>query len=98
MATLLMIAFRSGGLVKSLIASKSTWRLTMIDRKKEIAKFFCGFETFHTLFHAYLWLSGTTFAAFGITTTPAWNAAGTILNSAIAVILGVYGWKQRKLA
>jgi len=65
----------------------------MTNRKKEIAKFFCGFEAFHTLFHAYLWFSGTEFAAFGITATPTWNAAGVILNGVIAVLLGLYGWK-----
>ncbi len=64
-----------------------------MDRKREVAKFFCGFETFHTVFHGYLWLSGTTFTAFGITATPAWNAAGVIINGAIAVVLGLYAWR-----
>ena len=62
--------------------------------KKEVAKFFCGFESFHTLFHAYLWLSGTSFTAFGITATSRWNAMGVILNGVIAVVLGLYGWKR----
>lgn len=61
--------------------------------KQEIAKFFCGFEAFHAIFHAYLWLSGTPFTAFGITATPVSNAAGTVLNGVIAVALGVYGWQ-----
>ncbi len=35
----------------------------MTNRKKEVAKLFSGFEAFHTLFHGYLLLSGTTFTA-----------------------------------
>ena len=65
-----------------------------MSRPKEIAKFFCGFEAFHTVFHAYLWLSGTTFTAFGITTTPTWNMAGIVLNGAIALVLGLYAWRS----
>lgn len=38
-----------------------------MNRPKEIAKFFCGFEAFHAIFHAYLWFSGTEFSAFGVT-------------------------------
>lgn len=61
---------------------------------KEIAKFFSGFEAFHTLFHAYLWVSGTTLTVFGITATPTWNIAGVILNGGIALALGLYAWRQ----
>lgn len=60
---------------------------------KEIAKFFCGFEAFHAVFHAYLWLSGTTFTAFGITAAPTHNIVGVILNAIIALVLGLYGWR-----
>lgn len=63
---------------------------------KEIAKFFCGFEAFHTLFHSYLLLSETVFTAFGITATPTWNVIGVILNGAIALALGLYGWKSNR--
>lgn len=66
----------------------------MTNRKKEIAKFFCGFEAFHAFFHAYLWLSGTTFTAFGITASPASSIVGLLLNGAIADILGIYGWRR----
>lgn len=61
---------------------------------KEIAKFFSGFEAFHTLFQAYLWSSGTVLTVFGITLTPAWNAAGVLLHGSIALGLGLYGWRQ----
>lgn len=67
----------------------------MSHRSKEVAKFFCGFEAFHAVFHAYLWLSATTFTAFGITATPAWNLAGIAVNGLIALILGLYGWRRR---
>jgi hypothetical protein len=60
---------------------------------KEIAKFFCGFEAFHSVFHAYLWLSGTAFAAFGVTATPTWNIMGATLNGGIALALGIYAWR-----
>lgn len=63
---------------------------------KEIAKFFSGFEAFHTVFHAYLWFSGTTFTAFGVTATPTWNMTGIILNGGIALVLGLYGWGKTK--
>lgn len=68
----------------------------MSRRSKEVAKFFCGFEAFHTLFHAYLWLSGTAFTEFGITATHTWNVAGVAVNGAIALILGVYGWRRNE--
>lgn len=68
----------------------------MTNRKKEVAKFFAGFEAFHTLFHGYLLLSGTTFTAFGMTATPGWNLGGVILNGALAVALGVYGWRPTR--
>lgn len=61
---------------------------------KEIAKFFCGFETLHTFVHAYLWLSGTTLTVFGITLTPAWHPAGMVVNGVIALVLGIYAWKS----
>ncbi|GMU25023.1 MAG: hypothetical protein AMXMBFR13_50940 [Phycisphaerae bacterium] len=64
----------------------------MTNRKREVAKFFCGFEVFHTLFHGYLWLSGTTFTAFGITATHTWNVASVVVHGAIAVVLGFYAW------
>lgn len=31
-----------------------------MNRRKEIAKFLCGAEAFHSLVHTYFWLSGTT--------------------------------------
>lgn len=62
--------------------------------KKEIAKFFCGFEAFHALFHSYLFLSGTTITIFGLTVTSNWNIFSLIFNGILAVILGFYGWKQ----
>ena len=60
---------------------------------KEIAKFACGFETFHALSHAYLWLSGTTITFFGFQFGPTWNIAGVIINGLIALGLGTYAWR-----
>jgi len=69
-----------------------------MNRWKEVAKFFCGFEAFHALLHGYLWTSGTAFTALGFTTTATWDAIGTTLNGGIAVALGVYGWRSPKPA
>lgn len=66
----------------------------MTNRKKEIAKFFCGFEAFHTFAHGYFWFSGTTLTVFGITATPTWNMVGVIVNGVIALVLGIYAWRR----
>lgn len=58
----------------------------MSRRSEEVAKFFCGFEVFHGVFHAYLWLSGTTFTAFGVTATRTWNLVGAVVNGLIALV------------
>ena len=63
-------------------------------KRKEAAKFFCGFETFHALVHAYLLLSSTAMTLFGVTTTPTLNMISILLNGAIASVLGVYAWKR----
>lgn len=61
---------------------------------KEVAKFACGAEAFHTVVHAYLWLSGTSLTIFGITTTPTVNLLGVIVNAVLSLILGFYGWRR----
>ncbi len=65
----------------------------MLSRKKEIAKFFSGFEAFHTIFHGYLLFTGAEFSAVGVVATPAWSLTGIILNGTIATALGIYAWK-----
>lgn len=64
-----------------------------MNRKKEIAKFFCGVEAFHAFVHAYLWSSGTMLTVFGITATPTWSIVAAIGNAVASVILGIYAWK-----
>lgn len=66
----------------------------MPNGKKEVAKFFSGFEAFHSIFHGYLFVTGTAFTAFGVVATPGWNLTGIILNGAIAIALGIYAWKN----
>lgn len=63
---------------------------------KEVAKFACGAEAFHTVVHAYLWLSGNSLAlpVFGITTTPRLNLLGFIVNAVVSLALGIYGWRR----
>ena len=67
--------------------------MTMTNRKKEIAKFFCGVEAFHAFTHSYFWFSSTSLTVFGITQTPALNMTGAALNALIAIFLGVYAWR-----
>lgn len=65
----------------------------MSTSRKEIAKFACGFETFHALFHAYLLLSRTPFRLLGIEATPTLNVVGLVLNMVVAIALGVFAWR-----
>ncbi|MBK6587782.1 MAG: hypothetical protein IPG22_05630 [Acidobacteria bacterium] len=71
----------------------------MASRKKEIAKFFCGFEAFHALFHATLLLSGTTITVFGIPLAPTWNIVPLTVNVLLTIALANYawGWYQRNI-
>lgn len=66
----------------------------MPDRKKEIAKFACGAEAAHALFHAVLLISGTPLTVFGITAIPAWNLAAVVINGVISGVLGIYAWRS----
>lgn len=61
--------------------------------KREAAKFFAGFETFHALFHGYLTLTQTPFGVFGWV-IPLWlSLIGFVVNAAIALLLGAYAWR-----
>ena len=64
----------------------------MADRKKEIAKFLCGAEAFHTVAHAVLWLSGTTITVFGIAFEPGWHIGSLVINLLITLALASYAW------
>ncbi|HQZ98004.1 MAG TPA: hypothetical protein PLP21_16910 [Pyrinomonadaceae bacterium] len=44
-----------------------------VNRKKEIAKFFCGFEAAHALAHILILVSGTTITILGIALAPTWH-------------------------
>lgn len=66
----------------------------MTTRGKEIAKFFCGFETYHALASAYFWLSGTSLTVFGFEITPGWGFAGTLIHAIIAIGLGAFAWRS----
>lgn len=61
---------------------------------KEIAKFACGFESFHTVLHVFLWASNTGITIFGISISPAASAAATVISGAIAIGLGAYAWRR----
>ena len=63
-----------------------------MNTKREIAKFACGFEAFHVLFHAFMWLSGTTLLVLGITLTPTLNIASLVVNAVFAIFLYAYAW------
>lgn len=61
---------------------------------KELAKFLCGWESFHGVMHAYLYATGTEFTAFGLQLSPGLNAAGALVGAAISMALGIYGWRR----
>ena len=62
------------------------------ERKKEIAKFFCGAEAFHA-FVQLVWLAtGTTITIFGISFGPIWNVVSLTTNTLIALALASYAW------
>lgn len=64
-----------------------------MSRLKEIAKFACGAEAFHTFIHTYFWLSGTTVHVFGLfRETPTWHMWGAIVNAVVSVLLGICAW------
>lgn len=65
--------------------------------RTDAAKFFCGFETFHTLLHGYLWLSDTSITFLGITATPTWSMVSVFINAAITIVLAVYAWGGKKV-
>lgn len=61
-------------------------------RKREIAKFACGAESFHAFVHAFLLFTGTTITLFGISFGPVWNVVSLTLNTLIALALASYAW------
>lgn len=65
----------------------------MTNRKKEIAKFACGFEAAHAASHGVLWWTGTTLTVLGVTAGPTWHAVSFGVNGLIAAVLGIYGWR-----
>ena len=65
-----------------------------MNRWKEVAKFACGFEAFHALFHAYLWAAAVPVTVFGITLTRTLNGVGGILGALAAILFGAYAWRR----
>ncbi|MGD9691084.1 MAG: hypothetical protein AB7K52_15605 [Phycisphaerales bacterium] len=65
----------------------------MTNRKKEVAKFACGFEAAHAVSHAVLWPTGMTLTVFGVTAGPTWHAVSFGVNGLIAAVLGIYAWR-----
>lgn len=63
-----------------------------MNTKREVAKFFCGFEAFHAIVNAALWLAGQTITIIGITYTPTLYMWGVIVHGIIALWLGYYAW------
>lgn len=65
----------------------------MNNRKKEIAKFFSGWEACHTVFHAYFLASGTPLTVAGVSLTPTLNMVAVVIGGLVAFALGIYGWR-----
>ena len=62
------------------------------NRKRELAKFFCGAEVFHAFAHGVLLVSGTTITIFGVSFSAIWNVVSITLNALLALALASYGW------
>ena len=62
------------------------------DRKREIAKFFCGAEAFHAFAHGILLVSGTKITIFGISFSSIWSVVSLAINLLIALALASYAW------
>lgn len=60
--------------------------------KTDVAKYFCGFESYHAIASAGFWLSGMSVTLLGVTWTPTWGIAGLVIHGIIAVALAVYAW------
>jgi hypothetical protein len=65
-----------------------------MSRKREIAKFACGAQTFHALTHAMFWAMGKPVTIAGIRMTPEANGLAAIVNAATAIGLGLYAWPR----
>lgn len=63
---------------------------------KEIAKFACGFEAFHALFHVYVLFAKIPFRLMGIELTPQLSLLGILINGAAAISLGIFAWRTRR--
>lgn len=61
---------------------------------KEVAKFASGFETFHAVLHASLWLSGTSLSVFSISLPAHLNGPAAVVGALFAVLLAWYGWRR----
>lgn len=64
----------------------------MTPKYREMAKFFCGFETFHALFHGYLLATNTTFIFLSFEISAPLNAVAAIVSATIATCLCLYAW------
>jgi len=60
---------------------------------KEVAKFLCGFETFHAILHLYLACTGSVLTIFGFSLTTPINSVSAVINTAVAIFLAIYAWK-----
>lgn len=65
---------------------------------KEITKFLCGAETFHSVAHAYCWQTDTTLNLFGFTATPQFSMYAAGIDAVIALALGFYAWGRKPTA
>lgn len=61
---------------------------------REVAKFASGFEAFHALMHASLWLSGTSLNVLGISFPSQWSGVAALIGMVVSITLACFGWKQ----
>lgn|GEM_PF-1391064 len=80
--------------VRGPTARSTTMPAIQPQTRRELAKFFCGFEAFHALAHAALAFSGTTITVLGIDLRPGWHWGSILINGSISVALGLYAWRR----
>ena len=68
---------------------KVTWS------SREVAKFGCGFEAFHSIAHWYLFAANINLTILGFGQTPTWNAMQAVAHTGIGAMLGLYAWRSR---
>ncbi len=64
--------------------------------KEHVLLFLAGAEAFHSLTHAFFWISNQTFVVPWLVVTPIWNLGSAIVNGFIAIGLVYWALRYKK--